>query len=1443
MRRLSRRSVAFGLAAAALAAGALLPGAASAQGTSRQSATAIPGAPLGLDAKGDPIPFSNARAAKRTFDLFGNADIAVSRIKSPGVLRFCTVSRPFDSSCGTGIDPRAGQLQFSASHFRNIDFIYGAPPSQRSKIIDLPNGRGAGLRDALGGGWTVRGSSAAFVTNGGDNLLPVDNQLGTLWSGAQIRADGSCLDHTYSWGAGNALMPGSDCPATWGSLGWQGRRPIPLETYRDGLATRGFDFWKYTDGEPDPSGKLDRAFGSFQTYALFSDWTKDELCGSASTRTYGKVIVPARSDCPNVDPTKPGYPLGLTMRYDAFNYGIPALQDIAFYQVTIRNDSKLLYGAPVDYDSLYIGLLTGYFGNNQEGTVYYKPEISGVVHTQHCAIRTPNCNGAAVRADQNPATPGITAQPAFAWGSTALIVLKSPIGDLRNKLLTRPGSAFQGLGDPDDYDDTITFNHAHMCGFRACSNQTFGTADNLPDHMRRQFGMISSTDVNSLGTRQPSDLTPQQLWHQFRSVDFPAQPPIGDAANQFPQTGGFNRWVPGTTAQTGQWDWNDDGQADTLYYDSCSGKTGAIVAGRKTTDSYCSAAFQDTLPRKAMTTYANVGSPLTVGPISLAADSTTSFVFAVTAACCGRANSDSAALFTKINAAIDHYLNFYLGPEPLVRDTIVAVDVVGGPPAVNEVRLTFTQSNERFNDPFLLNLAASTAAAARTTPTGRLVALNPWLADSIKAYATQLGQTFPSATGSGTITAVGNLRRVYIFKSCDRGTTYTNDAACTPAPATGGPFATLGWLPYATLNPTAGDIVNQFTDQNVNGGTSYTYVIVGESKGAAFSVNTADAIDSVLVGTTYRYFCTAGCATQRIEFAPALFNTLGTSGPNVANVYVPVSAQAGGGPATVTVRTLAGPAAGERVIVTRAATAPVPGEYLVTFYDSVRVTQVDTLDNNLQNTLAAYTIVARFRGTTADTVRATAIGGVGLQGATVVGTPTVVATTRDGVPVRVRTTTYRLVPATAGSVVAVVTRGNTPIQVSNTVSGNATSESFYSSSLFPGFNLAFAAVADLAVVTPRGRFTTGELFQNPAGDTLTQLSTPYVRTTASTAVAANFQGGDITFTWEANVWGPGSPFRLNFANPTETQTAVTTSLNARAVAQVGVTDTQAARLIGLTGQDSLLVPVKLPFEVRNEAFGRNVEVVMRRRGSRTATEGDLLPPNTIRLGSGADTMSVTVPTDVWIPGDTLHLLETVNGTRRRIFSAYVLSCSSALGFRVSCNPLALNTPGATGFLDTPIGTRQGLLFAPKITTDQQFSFTILPPAAGSGLLSACSSGGDAEACAAIRNDIKNVKVVPNPYLVTSNYIDPTAPNSLTKPILFTHVPPRGVVKIWTVSGQLVQQISWDETQLNGTGDLLWDLRTREGNLIAGGLYLFTITGRDENGGSLGSHMGKFVVIR
>jgi hypothetical protein len=74
------------------------------------------------------------------------------------------------------------------------------------------------------------------------------------------------------------------------------------------------------------------------------------------------------------------------------------------------------------------------------------------------------------------------------------------------------------------------------------------------------------------------------------------------------------------------------------------------------------------------------------------------------------------------------------------------------------------------------------------------------------------------------------------------------------------------------------------------------------------------------------------------------------------------------------------------------------------------------------------------------------------------------------------------------------------------------------------------------------------------------------------------------------------------------------------------------------------------------------------------------------------------------------------------------------------------------------------------------------------------------------------------------------------------VPSSGLIRVYSVSGQFLQQITWTAADLNGTGDLPWNLRTREGLDLATGLYIYVLTAKDDNGRNL-THRGKFVVIR
>lgn len=1429
MRRLSRRVARLGLYAAALT---LSAGLASAQSGGRPK----------LNADGEP---DRTQRSARSFRLFGFADEAYSAVKTPG--RFqnytCNVGS-LDCGNGWGFAPFAPIYPT----FSFIDWSWGTPPSQLAKIR-AANPQATGLDAVDGLGYTVQYRDKL---DGGDNLLPADGQLGTYLSGTQSTADNSCRDHRKDGLiAGNPLLAGNDCPATWGPAGWQGRKPVSLGEYLAAAAaspgTFRFDFWR-VGGEPN--GVLDRTLGAFQTYGWFSDYSKDEICGTASARSYGRVMAgtPAGQACGGSvldrNPTKPGYPLGLEVRFDAFAYAIPALQDVVFYQATVVNNSAKVYGSGVDYDSLYIGMMPVAYGNTQRNLVYARPDIGAWIHSGTCAHQSTSglgvCNGAKTVADLKPSdviSPALGGAGSDPWvqGTSAMIMLKSPIGDLRNKLFSNPASLFfanTSVGPPVKIagidqrvmDDTITFNHMHLCGFRAC-NKYVSQVDYVQnrDATMRLFGMISSIDERALGgvgtQNQPSTLggspTGQMLWHMFRSADWPAAPNVGPGAADFPSTGGFNWWVPGAGGGNGSWDYNNDGVQDTLNLDTCSGKT----SGNNAYVNACVGLFSDTMPhtggsdRRWLNGYANTAGVGTVGPITLRAGDTTSFVIAHVSACCGPGAGDSVNIMSKVFAAIDHYMSFYLGPEPLPVDTIIAAEVVGGNQTVSRVTLYFTETAERSVDPFVLAQANKYAIASSSSPDGILRDLNPFLVDSLIAYGREFGND------SAGVRPIGNFDKLYVFKSCDGGQTFTNNAACQPSPATGGLFASLGWLPYATIERNAsGELVNSFTDENVNGGATYTYVLVGASRGVNLALQTGNAVMEVSPG---RFVCTADCAVRRIEFAPQLLNTLSTAGPNAKSVYVPASLPSGGTGAAVTVTAIAGPISAERITTTVAATQPVAGEYTLQFYDSARVEIRDSLDSRGLARRATRSVVVGYRNGTAVYIdTATALGGVGMNGATSAGSTLV-----PGSTFQIRTSTFRFVGLTG-----ILAGPNGPVLVTRNLTPSATPETFYGSAAFPGFRVGIDETEDLAY----NRFY-GEQFRLN-GQRISELTAPFVKTRQnSTLRTGAAEGGQYLFQWQDQPFGPNSPFTVNFNDPVATQTAVVASLNARAVAQTGLTTEAAATAIGAGTGPEDLVPVKLPFSIRNASFDRPVQVAMRRRAR-----------NTMLLGTGADTVTITIPADVWVPGDELILLEDItadtSSTLFVTFNPYVLGCDPATGTRTSCNPVALLTQGSTNWITTRPGTEQSVLYNPVLTTASQFRIVVSAQSTPASLSAACAAGS-AGACASISGGLRSVRAVPNPYIVFTQYVDPLNPANITRPMLFTHVPPRGLLRIYTVSGQLVQQITWTEEDLNGTGDLLWNLQTREGNLVAGGLYMFMITGRDANGKALGSQMGKFVVIR
>jgi hypothetical protein len=109
----------------------------------------------------------------------------------------------------------------------------------------------------------------------------------------------------------------------------------------------------------------------------------------------------------------------------------------------------------------------------------------------------------------------------------------------------------------------------------------------------------------------------------------------------------------------------------------------------------------------------------------------------------------------------------------------------------------------------------------------------------------------------------------------------------------------------------------------------------------------------------------------------------------------------------------------------------------------------------------------------------------------------------------------------------------------------------------------------------------------------------------------------------------------------------------------------------------------------------------------------------------------------------------------------------------------------------------------------------------------------------INDDMKQIKVVPNPYIVT-NTMEPYIANqnfNQQRVLLFTHIPAQSTIKLFTSSGVFIRQINVDNAPDNG--NYKWDMLTKEGLEIAAGIYVYhiksNVTGKEK--------LGKFAIIK
>jgi hypothetical protein len=112
--------------------------------------------------------------------------------------------------------------------------------------------------------------------------------------------------------------------------------------------------------------------------------------------------------------------------------------------------------------------------------------------------------------------------------------------------------------------------------------------------------------------------------------------------------------------------------------------------------------------------------------------------------------------------------------------------------------------------------------------------------------------------------------------------------------------------------------------------------------------------------------------------------------------------------------------------------------------------------------------------------------------------------------------------------------------------------------------------------------------------------------------------------------------------------------------------------------------------------------------------------------------------------------------------------------------------------------------------------------------------------AATKNDLTRVHTVPDPYYVTNSFETTTT----DKIIRFVNLPARAIIRIYSSSGVLVRVVEHNATA-KGTsdedvsvlgGEETWDVRNRNNQVVASGVYFYHIEAGDAR------RVGRFTVV-
>lgn len=1363
------------------------------------------------------------------FGLFAGEDFACATWRSSGELTGGTANQggpaPFNQSGGCTNTFRYGGGSGNGWFFFEMGLIGGAPPSEWRKIRAVyPNARNMLGSPGYAAFWHFTVSTPTRIVVG-----PADGQFGKVFSGLTIAFDGSCRDDILHQREGFSLLPQKDCPGTWGSEGFKGKPVVPDSVWRNrfvaGSNTFSWDDFRIPATQLDPANTL----GTQSFYGYMSDYFREVKL------RYGSVVLGGAGA-----PSEQGYPLGLEMRLDGWQFGTPAVRNTEFYELTIVNKSAEVYGAGVDYDSLYYGVAPGMVTNGQNGSWYFDMGRSTVFMTGHNVSN--QCSGTLPKryAGQTAGCPSTTTR--FGAGIFAMTWLKSPLGDLRNKLFTQPSSPYYAPTNPAA-GDTITFNHAKQGSFGNWNAQ-FST--------RAAFGMVSSTEDNYLDGRTPADLGAATYLARFQPEEFSGVLPDASDAK-------FNKFVPGNTINPktglpfGKWDYNHDGVQDSISVAGC-GKQG------------CHALWSDTVAGGYRNSFGNVGNSITAGPFKLKANDTTQFLWAFTWA------ADTVEMERRMDGLLNSYNTNYQGPSAFTFPNITAgvsysvqsaeyIDstTFGDPSATIGALVTLRLPQISPIDPFFLRAIAKIRQDSinNVGTVRRVLRLNPGLLDKLTARAND------------------NLAAVYIFKSCDGGATFTtttgNSGTCTARPSAtvdGGAIA-FPYQPWARVNYTNGIPASGTISETVQAGRTYIYSFITRTRGFR---------DIRVVDSTSAGFITTDVQNTLGITADTINSAFAASGPAALTVYAPITEVSGRKFARVDTSTISGKATQD--VLYGAVQNDVTGSTRLVYANQFIIRKtIDTLTSAATTTVNARWVLPA--AATSPTGAVTTNFVAREQTFTVnrnipvrAGTAVLAGTQRSlAGSSRVLVDTVNVAAGNTGFVW--VTSDNRPIYVTdNQYGGNYIVDEF-SSPLYPGYvarsrDSSNSATGFRQEVIPSGTVRDRNFVLRAPGDTLqanARQFAPTIQNILTTVKRA--RGGSYTLTWLSDPFGPGSPFVLD--PPQDLQAKVTASLTEVARLSTTITDTTSriGAMVGATAARPLVrvhVPFTMTFTDAETGATEPVRFAMLRRQGNGSTR---------LLGSGNDTLRVNVPDTLWLPGDTLYAIQkiardssvTVNGTRVVVvapetvagvagfrpiqvtvdsigLNKFVNQCVTgavSVGVRANafdqttCNPLVINTRGATqagGYLPVAAGWTQTFELTRTFDPRSAVLLTATPFQTGNVLTTA---------------NLDRVSVVPNPYIVRSD-LDELSGRTPTSRIYFTGVPDQGVLRVYSVSGQYLQELTWSSSDLvyrGGnvpTGDLPYNLRTREGIELSSGLYLYVLTATGPNGKDQ-VHRGKFVVIR